>query len=175
MKVCDYIVQFFKEKNIDVVFELQGGMITFLIDAFYRAGGIRIMSMHHEQSAAMAADAYGRITNKPGVALATSGPGATNLLTGIGCCYFDSVPAIFITGQVNTSEQKGDKETRQIGFQETDIVKMASSITKKTYSIQSAHRIPIVLKEAYILSMSGRKGPVLIDIPINIQNEDILE
>ncbi|MFK5108718.1 thiamine pyrophosphate-binding protein, partial [Klebsiella pneumoniae] len=76
--------------------------------------------MHHEQSAAFAADAYGRITGVPGVALATSGPGATNLLTGIGSCYFDSSPAVFITGQVNRNEQKGNKRIRQLGFQETD-------------------------------------------------------
>ncbi|MEL4383250.1 thiamine pyrophosphate-binding protein, partial [Shewanella algae] len=78
-----------------------------------------MVSMHHEQSAAFAADAYGRITGVPGVALATSGPGATNLLTGIGSCYFDSSPAVFITGQVNRNEQKGDKRIRQLGFQET--------------------------------------------------------
>lgn len=106
MKVTTYIAQFLKEKGIDTVFELQGGMITRIIDAMHHEGGIKIVSMHHEQAAAMAADAYGRITNKPGIALATSGPGATNLLTGIGNCFFDSVPAIFITGQININEQK---------------------------------------------------------------------
>ena len=136
MKVTQYIARFLKDKGIHTVFELQGGMITRIIDALNQEGGIDIVSMHHEQAAAMAADAYGRIKNKPGVALATSGPGATNLLTGIGNCFFDSVPAIFITGQVNTNEQKGDKSTRQIGFQETDIVAMAEAITKKAYAIK---------------------------------------
>src|SRR5450759_3271342 len=111
MKVSTFIARFLKEKGIETVFELQGGMITRLIDAIHHEGGIKIVSMHHEQAAAMAADAYGRITNKPGIALATSGPGATNLLTGIGNCYFDSVPAIFITGQVNISEKKGERLT----------------------------------------------------------------
>lgn len=173
MKVSNYIAFFLKEKGIDTVFELQGGMITRIIDALHHEGGIKIVSMHHEQAAAIAADAYGRITNKPGIALATSGPGATNLLTGIGNCYFDSVPAIFITGQVNLNEQKGDHLTRQIGFQETDIVNMAKPITKKAYAVKSAKEIPIILEEAYIIATSGRPGPVLIDIPMNIQDEKI--
>ena len=173
MKVSQYIAHFLKNKGIHSVFELQGGMITRIIDALCQEGGIEIVSMHHEQAAAMAADAYGRINNKPGVALATSGPGATNLLTGIGNCFFDSVPAIFITGQVNTNEQKGEKNTRQIGFQETDIVAMAKPITKKAYAIKSQSEIPSVFEEAYQIAISGRPGPVLIDIPMNIQNQEI--
>jgi len=173
MKVSAYIARFLKEKGIDIVFELQGGMITRLIDAFHHEGGIKIVSMHHEQAAAMAADAFGRITNKPGIALATSGPGATNLLTGIGVCYFDSVPAIFITGQVNLDEQKGDPSTRQIGFQETDVVSMAKPITKKAFAIKTSKEIPGLFEEAYRLALSGRPGPVLIDIPMNIQDEEI--
>ena len=173
MIVATYIAQFLKIKKIEIVFELQGGMITRLIDALYNEGGIRIVSMHHEQAAAMAADAYGRITNKPGIALATSGPGATNLLTGIGNCYFDSVPAIFITGQVNLNEQKGDRPTRQIGFQETDIVSMVKPITKMAFAIKSAKEIPSIFEEAYKIALSGRPGPVLIDIPMNIQNQEI--
>ena len=173
MKVTTYIAHFLKEKGIDTVFELQGGMITRIIDALHHEGGIKIVSMHHEQAAAMAADAYGRITNKPGIALATSGPGATNLLTGIGNCYFDSVPAIFITGQVNLNEQKGDRPTRQLGFQETDIVSMAKPITKEAYAVKTAKEIPYIFEEAYRIATSGRPGPVLIDIPMNIQNEKI--
>lgn len=173
MKVTTYIARFLKEKGIDTVFELQGGMITRIIDALHREGGFKIVSMHHEQAAAMAADAYGRITNKPGIAMATSGPGATNLLTGIGNCYFDSVPAIFITGQVNLNEQKGDRPTRQLGFQETDIVSMAKPITKKVYAIKTVQEVPLIFEEAYLIATSGRPGPVLIDIPMNIQNEKI--
>ena len=173
MKVTTYIAHFLKTKGIETVFELQGGMITRIIDALHHEGGIQIVSMHHEQAAAMAADAYGRITNKPGIALATSGPGATNLLTGIGNCYFDSVPAIFITGQVNLNEQKGDRLTRQIGFQETDIVTMAKPITKEAYAVKSAGEIPLVFEDAYRIAITGRPGPVLIDIPMNIQNQEI--
>jgi acetolactate synthase-1/2/3 large subunit len=173
MRSSEYIARFLKDKGITIVFELQGGMITRLIDAIHHEKGIRIVSMHHEQGAAMAADAFGRITNKPGIALATSGPGATNLLTGIGNCYFDSVPAIFITGQVNIDEQKGELPTRQIGFQETDIVSMAKPITKGAFAIKNAIDIPAILEDAYKLSTSGRPGPVLIDVPMNIQNEEI--
>ncbi len=173
MKVSTFIAKYLKVKGIDTVFELQGGMITRIIDAIYHEGGIKIVSMHHEQAAAMAADAYGRITNKPGVALATSGPGATNLLTGIGSCYFDSVPAIFITGQVNLNEQKSDRPTRQIGFQETDIVSMAKPITKGAYAVKTAKEIPDIFEKAYRIAVEGRPGPVLIDIPMDIQNEEV--
>ncbi|MFJ1322468.1 thiamine pyrophosphate-binding protein [Capnocytophaga canis] len=171
MKVVSYIAQFLKSKGIDTVFELQGGMITRIIDELFR-NKITIVTVHHEQAAAMAADAYARIKNIPGVALATSGPGATNLLTGIGNCFFDSVPAIFITGQVNTNELKKDRNIRQLGFQETDIVSMASPITKASYLVEKASDVPSIFEEAFRISMEGRPGPVLIDIPMNIQYEE---
>ena len=158
MKVTTYIARFLKQKGIDTLFELQGGMITRIIDEIYQQGGIEIVSMHHEQSAAFAADAFARITGKPGIALATSGPGATNLITGIGNCFFDSVPAIFITGQVNLNEQKGDKSTRQIGFQETDIVSIVRPITKAAYAVKEASKIPQIFEEAWKISMDGRRG-----------------
>jgi len=175
MKVVTYIARFLKSKNIDTVFELQGGMITRIIDELYREGGITILSVHHEQAAAMAADAYARVKNIPGVALATSGPGATNLITGIGNCYFDSVPAIFITGQVNLNELKGDRPIRQLGFQETDIVSIVKPITKAAYAIKSANEIPTVLHQAFKIAMEGRPGPVLIDIPMNLQHAECEE
>lgn len=173
MKATEYIANFLEAKGINIVFELQGGMITRIIDSIQKHKDIKIVSMHHEQAAAMAVDAYGRISNKPGIALATSGPGATNLLTGIGNCYFDSVPAIFITGQVNLNEQRGDRDIRQLGFQETDIVDMAKAVTKEVFSISSATELPSILEKAYQISLEGRPGPVLIDIPMNTQNEEI--
>ncbi|MGD0756519.1 MAG: thiamine pyrophosphate-binding protein [Bacteroidales bacterium] len=173
MKVATYIAQFIKEKGINTVFELQGGMITRLLDEFNKHGGFNIVSMHHEQAAAFAADAFGRITGKPGIALGTSGPGATNLVTGIGSCFFDSVPAIFITGQVNLSEQKNNRTTRQIGFQETDIVSIVKPITKAAYAVKRADDIPVIFKEAWKISLEGRPGPVLIDIPMDLQKEEI--
>jgi acetolactate synthase-1/2/3 large subunit len=175
MKVVTYIARFLKSKGIDTVFELQGGMITRIIDELYQEGEITIVSMHHEQAAAMAADGYARSKNIPGVALATSGPGATNLITGIGNCYFDSVPAIFITGQVNLNELKGDRPIRQLGFQETDIVSVVKPITKAAYAIKSANEIPTVLQQAFKIAMEGRPGPVLIDIPMNLQHAECEE
>ena len=120
-KVSDYIVAFLESKGVTSVFELSGGMITHLLDSFCQRKKIRVVSMHHEQGAAFAADAFGRMTGVPGVALATSGPGAINLLTGVGSCYFDSSPAVFITGQVNRHEQKRGElgPVRQLGFQES--------------------------------------------------------
>lgn len=172
MKVTTYIAKFLKSKGIDVVFELQGGMITRIIDEIQMQGGITIVSVHHEQAAAMAVDAYARVKNKPGVALATSGPGATNLITGIGNCYFDSVPAIFITGQVNLNEQKADRPIRQLGFQETDIVSIIKPITKAAYKVIDGKDIPKILHDAYEISIEGRPGPVLIDLPMNIQKDE---
>ena len=173
MKASDFIAEFLEKKGIESVFELSGGMITHLLDSISRHTKINIVTMHHEQSAAFAADAYGRVTGLPGIAMATSGPGATNLLTGIGNSYFDSSPAIFITGQVNRHEQKGNKAIRQLGFQETDIVAMARPITKACFQIRDANEIPAVFEQAFKISMEGRPGPVLIDIPMDVQRTQI--
>ncbi len=175
MKASDYIVEFLKSKGIRHVYEIAGGMITHILDSLNKEKSIEVISVHHEQAAAFAADAEGRIIRKPGIAFATSGPGATNLLTGIGSCFFDSSPAIFITGQVNTDEQKGNKNIRQLGFQETDIVAMAKPITKWAVMIESAVQLPETLEKAYQIAISGRPGPVLIDIPMNVQRENVDE
>ena len=148
-------------------------MITFLLDSIHRHGKTRIVSMHHEQGAAFAAEAVGRISHMPAVAMATSGPGATNLLTGIGSCYFDSTPAVFITGQVNRFERKGSRDIRQLGFQETDIVQMVRPIVKRAWSVEDPMQIPAILDEAFRVAMSGRPGPVLIDIPMDVQRAEI--
>ncbi len=173
IKASDYIAKFLRAQEVKYVFQMSGGMITQILDAIHEEGGIEIISMHHEQSASFAVDAYGRCTGNVAVGMATSGPGATNLITGIASCYFDSSPALFITGQVNTHEQKGDKKIRQLGFQETDIVAMTQQITKKSYLISEAEQIEPVLKEAYELAISGRPGPVLIDIPMNLQRAEL--
>jgi acetolactate synthase-1/2/3 large subunit len=109
----------------------------------------------------------------PAVAMATSGPGATNLLTGVGSCYFDSTPAIFITGQVNRHEQKGSRAIRQLGFQETDIAAMAAPITKKVFSVTDAEHLPQILEDAFSIATTGRRGPVLIDIPMDVQRDQV--
>jgi len=173
MKVADYIAEFLAEKQVPAVYELVGGMITFLVDSLHRHGQTKIISMHHEQGAAFAAEGAGRMTGIPGVAMATSGPGATNLLTGIGSCYFDSTPAVFITGQVNRFERKGSRDIRQLGFQETNIVEMVHPIVKRAWSVEEPEQIVAILEEAFQLATSGRPGPVLIDIPMDVQRADI--
>ena len=173
MKVADYIIAELERRGVKHVFELSGGMIAHLLDSLAQRKTISVVSMRHEQGAAFAADAAGRITGIPGVAMATSGPGATNLLTGIGSCYFDSSPAVFITGQVNRNEQKGERAIRQLGFQETDIVSMAAPITKAAWRVTSPEEVPDLLERAFLLATSGRPGPVLIDVPMDVQRAGI--
>ncbi|QES89201.1 thiamine pyrophosphate-binding protein [Rhizosphaericola mali] len=175
MKASDYIATFLESKGVSHVFELSGGMITHIIDSISQKTKIKLVTVHHEQSAAFAVDAFGRIAGIPSVAMATSGPGATNLLTGIGSCYFDSVPSIFITGQVNRYELKGDRSIRQLGFQETDIVAMAKPITKAAIQVDNPELLPKILEDAFILANEGRPGPVLIDIPMDVQRTQIEE
>jgi acetolactate synthase I/II/III large subunit len=173
MKASDFIASFLKKKNVPVVFEMIGGMLTHLIDSLHLQGDIKIVSMHHEQAAGFAAEAVGRMTGTPGVALATSGPGATNLITAIGSCYFDSVPAVFITGQVNTDELSGEKEVRQQGFQETDIVSIVKPLTKGAWLVKDTSELQQILESAFALAIAGRPGPVLIDIPMNVQRMEM--
>jgi acetolactate synthase-1/2/3 large subunit len=173
MKVTDYIVRFLVQRGVRQVFEVSGGMITHLLDSCYQLGGVQVVSVRHEQAAGFAAEGWARMTGVPGVALATSGPGATNLLTAIGSCYFDSTPAVFITGQVNRHERKGDRDIRQLGFQETDIVAIARPITKAAWLVESPEAVPEMLARAFATALDGRPGPVLLDIPMDVQRGDI--
>jgi len=173
MIVSDFIADFLYKQGVTYVYEVIGGMITRLVDSVHRQGKIKLISVHHEQAAAFAADAMGRLTGIPGIAMATSGPGATNLLTGIGSCYFDSVPAVFITGQVNRREQKGNRQVRQLGFQEMNIIEMAKPITKAVWQINDHGQVPYVMQQAFFLATSGRPGPVLVDIPMDVQGAEI--
>lgn len=175
MKAADYIALYLEHRGVSHIYELVGGMITVLLDSLHQKTSIQIVSMHHEQGAGFAAEGAARMTGLPGVAMATSGPGATNLLTAIGSCYFDSTPALFITGQVNTHEQKGDRRIRQLGFQETDIVSMASPVTKAAWQINDAVDLPAKLEAAFLLATEGRPGPVLLDIPMDVQRAQITD
>ena len=171
--VSDYILDFLVSKGVKHVFILQGGAIAFLVDAFSRRKDIKYISVAHEQSAAMMADAYSRVGPNFGATMSTSGPGATNLITGICCSWFDSIPVLHITGQVNTYEQRNSYKTlkpvRQIGFQETEISKITESITKFSKKINNPNNIKYDLQKSYAISQEGRQGPVLIDIPMNFQ------
>ena len=145
MLVSDYILDFLVKKKVKKVFLITGGAITFVVDAFSRNKKINYIDCGHEQSAAMMADGYSRMGPKFSATMVTSGPGATNLLTGIACSWFDSIPGIHICGQVNSNELSGavnsTKKVRQVGFQETDIVSMAKPITKFAYRIKNEKEI----------------------------------
>lgn len=174
MLASDYIVRFLKEKGISDVFGYPGGMVTYLMESFDRSDNApRAHLCYHEQACAMAACGWVEMTHLPGVAYATSGPGATNLLTGIACAFFESLPAIFITGQVNTYEMRGALQVRQRGFQETDIVSMAKPITKMAVCVDDADKLQDILEQAYHTAMEGRPGPVLLDIPMNVQRTEV--
>ena len=174
MKASDYIVEFLIKKHITDVFGYPGGMVTHLMDSLDKySGQITAHINYHEQACAMAACGWAEITGLPGVAYATSGPGATNLLTGIACAFFESLPCIFITGQVNTYEQKGKFKVRQKGFQETDIVSMAQPVTKMAVMVQKSEDLPGLMEMAFHMAMEGRPGPVLLDIPMDIFRAEI--
>ena len=173
MNVSDYVLNFLVSKKIKNVFLITGGAISFMVDAFSRNKKIKYTCVAHEQAAAMMADSYARLGPNLSCTMVTSGPGATNLITGIACSWFDSIPSIHITGQVNSYEkqgsQPGTKHTRQVGFQETDIVSITKPITKFSYQLKNPREIKYVLEKACYIAQSGRPGPVVIDIPMDFQ------
>lgn len=170
---ADWIAEFLHRVGSDHVFLLTGGACAFMIDAVARHPGMKYVCFQHEQAAAMAADAVWRASGKIGVTLATSGPGATNLITGIASSFFDSIPSIHITGQVNQRESSAyhGANVRQSGFQETDIVSMVKPITKYAVMVRSVEELRRELPKAYSIAVSGRMGPVLIDVPMDVQQE----
>ena len=172
MRISDYIVNFLLEQGIDKGFFLNGGMITPIADACYRHG-LNLFTVHHEQAASFAAEAQSATTGKIGFAMGTSGPGATNMITGIASAYFGSIPVLFITGQVNTGEANKNKKRRQAGFQELDIVTLISSITKYARLVDDSKMIQYELEKAVFIAKNQRMGPVLLDIPIDVQQAEL--
>jgi acetolactate synthase-1/2/3 large subunit len=172
---ADLIADFIAEKCCGTAFLVTGGACAFIVDAIGTNPKTDYVCFQHEQAAAMAADAIWRTTGKLGVTVATSGPGATNLITGIACSWFDSIPSIHITGQVNQSESREalGANVRQAGFQETDIAAMVAPITKFAKKIESVEELVKTLPLLIELSTSGRMGPVLMDVPMNIQKANI--
>jgi acetolactate synthase I/II/III large subunit len=173
MKASDYIVKFLLDREVDTVFGYSGGAITHLMDSLNRTKGIEFLQTYHEQTASIAAEGYSFFSKALGVALATSGPGATNMVTGIADAYFDSIPVIYLTGQVNTYEYKGEKPIRQQGFQETDIVSIVKPITKYSAMVIDPIKIRYELEKAWHIANTARCGPVLLDIPMDVQRTDI--
>lgn len=173
MKLSDYVADFLAGQGIRHVFAITGGASIHLIHSIADRPGVDFICPQHEQGGAMAADGYARVRGDLGAAIATSGPGATNMITGICCSWFDSVPVLYITGQVTTFRLKGDTGVRQMGFQETEIVTMVKPITKYANMVTDAKMIRYELEKAVYIARSGRPGPVLIDIPDDLQRSQI--
>lgn len=174
MNLSNYIVDFICKQKTDVAFVMTGSAVAELIDSFRNySKKIKYICVNHEQAAAMAAEAYSRTTGKIGVAIVTSGPGGTNLITGIAGAWYDSVPALYIVGQVRSTELKGKLNILQKGFQEIDIVSLVKPITKYATQITNCNDIRYEMEKALYYATQGRPGPVLIDLPMDFQKANI--
>lgn len=161
---ADMLIRSLKEEGVELIFGYPGGTVLHIYDALYRHKTIEHFLVRHEQAAAHMADGYARVTGKVGVVLATSGPGATNTVTGIATAYMDSIPMVILSGQV-PSHLVGED-----AFQETDMLGVSRPIVKHSFSVKSAEQIPQIIKKAFYIASTGRKGPVLIDLPKNVTN-----
>ncbi len=159
---ADIVVQFLQDEGVEHVFGYPGGAVLHIYDAIYQRGGVEHVLVRHEQAAVHAADGYARVTGKPGVALVTSGPGATNAITGIATAHMDSIPMVVITGQVATPLIGND------AFQEVDIVGISRPCVKHNFLVKDVKDLAITLKKAFYLAGTGRPGPVLVDIPKDV-------
>lgn len=166
MKGADILINCLAEQGVDTVFGYPGGAVLDIYDALYRNGKINHVLTAHEQGAAHAADGYARVTGKVGVCFATSGPGATNLVTGIATAYMDSIPLVAVTGNVGLNNLGRDS------FQEVDIAGITLPITKHNYIVKDVAELADVIRKAFYIANSGRKGPVLIDVLKNVQTAE---
>lgn len=165
MRGAEILIKSLIREGVEVIFGYPGGSVIPLFDCLYDAP-LKFILTRHEQAAAHAADGYARSTGKVGVCLATSGPGATNLTTGIATAYMDSVPIIAITGQVKTSLIGND------AFQEADVTGVTRSVSKYNYLVKDVKDLAYTVKEAFYLANTGRPGPVVIDLPVDVQNQE---
>ena len=175
MLVADHIAKCLEKHHINDIFVFQGGSCARLIDSIAKNPKLHYFCNLHEQASSMSADAMSRLTGKLPAVLVTSGPGATNLVTGCAGAWYDSVPVLFLTGQVATQYLKEDRPIRQYGFQETDVLSMFAGITKYSARITKPNQVIYEIEKAIDIALSGRKGPVLLDIPEDIQRMEISE
>jgi acetolactate synthase-1/2/3 large subunit len=162
------VVESLQKQKVKDVFGIPGGATLFIYDVLYDSGLNHVLA-RHEQGAAHMADGYARVSGFPGVCMATSGPGATNLVTGIATAYMDSSPIVAFTGQVNIRAANSSYMIGRDAFQEADIVGITTPITKHNYQVARAADLPRVIKEAFYIASSGRPGPVLVDLPKDVQ------
>jgi acetolactate synthase-1/2/3 large subunit len=160
----EMIARALKDEGVEFIFGYPGGAVLHIYDALDRTSEIPHILVRHEQAATHAADSYSRCTGKVGVVLVTSGPGATNAVTGIATAYMDSIPMVVLSGQVQSHLIGED------AFQETDMVGISRPIVKHSYLVKKAEDIPETIKKAFYLAASGRPGPVVIDLPKDITN-----
>lgn len=173
MKIAEYVADILAKNRIKKVFGYIGGNNAHILDAIDNHEDMEMVNAVHEQGAGFSAEGYARAMRTLGACTVTSGPGATNIITPIASCFFDSIPTIFITGQVNTYEYKYNAPVRQIGFQETDIVSIVKPITKYAVLVDKVKDVRYELEKACYLAQEGRSGPVLVDIPIDLQYQTI--
>ncbi|WP_319561280.1 biosynthetic-type acetolactate synthase large subunit [Marispirochaeta sp.] len=166
MKGTEVIVEALKKEKVEMVFGYPGGAVIPLFDQLYEETAIRVVLTRHEQAAVHAADGYARSTGKPGVCIVTSGPGATNTVTGLATANFDSVPIICISGQVPRQMIGND------AFQEADTVGITRPVTKHNYLVTDIDRLAMIVREGFYIASSGRPGPVVIDVPKDIMTAD---
>ncbi len=169
MKLSDYVMQFIAEAGVRHVFMLSGGGAMHLVDSVGKNKDLTYICNLHEQACAIAADAYSQYTNNLGVALVTTGPGGTNTITGVAGAWLDSTPMLIISGQVKRPDMVGDRDVRQMGFQEIDIINIVRPITKYAVTVMKPSSIRYHLEKAIYLARHGRPGPVWIDIPLDVQ------
>lgn len=167
MKGAQAIIELLKKEGVEVIFGYPGGAVLDIYDALFDTPEIRHVLVRHEQGAAHAADGYARTTGKVGVCIATSGPGATNLVTGLATAYMDSIPIVALTGQVFTHLIGKDS------FQEADTTGITMPITKHNFLVTKAEDLPYIIREAFYIASTGRPGPVLVDLPRDVQQKMI--
>ena len=172
MKLSDYIAEFLS-KITDSVFVGQGGNIIHVLDSLGKRKDIKVIPSQNEQGASIAADAYSRFNNKIGVTAATSGPGMINLMQGMACSFFDSIPTFHFSGAVVTSQLRKNKKIRQIGFQEMEVVDLVKPITKYAVLLKDKNNVRYELEKMLYFAKEGRPGPVLMDLPDDLQRAEI--
>jgi len=174
MKCTEFIVEYLKKhEKLSHVFTYAGGTNAWLLDVLHKSSNIGYIPMRHEQNAAFAAEGYARAGERLGVVLTMSGPGATNLVTGIANAFFDSVPVLYLTGQVTSMTYKFDNPVRQLGYQETDIVSIVKPITKNAVMARTETEVASFLQKSISIARSGRPGPVLLDLPTDVQRKEV--
>lgn len=169
IKLSDYIIQYLEQLDIRHMFMLPGGGAMHLNDSLGKSRKIQYVCCLHEQACAIAAEAYGRVNNKLGLVMVTTGPGGTNALTGVAGAYIESTPVLILSGQVKMADQIGNQQLRQMGMQELDIISIVKPITKYAVMVTEPETIRYHLERALYEAMHGRKGPVWLDIPLDIQ------